>query len=424
MRNVVIVLTVLLVTLLSLPIGINDMVRAQDSAMTPGEICDEATPAPDPATREYDAPEDVLEPGVDYRAIFCTEVGPVYVDLFEDYTPITVNSFVFLAQNSYYNNITFHRVLADFMAQGGDPTATGGGGPGYQFRDEFVGFLHFDEPGLLAMANANRPESGIFGTNGSQFFITTAIPDYLSYRHTIFGDVLEGLDVVYNIPLRDPDTATGPGPALNTVVIITDPAMVETTYEPPQLASQEEVLDAIAAIPELILALDEASTGLLSDGALIDAAGADGDTLTALLEDNAYQYSARARHTNAECDFQNIAFESISYTLNNFATEVDANTVMASNDIQLLVAPGSGFTEQESEVLPNMLYVENTEACGIPAVRARTYWQRGRFISVGEVVLPAEQAVEAELWLDQVVARQLYENLLSDILRREIRGVE
>ena len=106
---------------------------AQDSPSgTPEEICAAAVPAEEPATREYDAPEDVLEPGLDYRAIFCTETGPVYVDLFETLTPVTVNNFVFLAQSGYYNNTTFHRVLEEFMAQGGDPTATGGGGPGYQ----------------------------------------------------------------------------------------------------------------------------------------------------------------------------------------------------------------------------------------------------------------------------------------------------
>ena len=114
--------------------------------------------------------ETVLEPDVDYRAIFCTTAGTVYVDLYESLTPMTVNNFVFLAQQGYYDNTTFHRVIPDFMVQGGDPTATGSGGPGYQFGDEPVGFLTFDRPGLLAMANAGP------GTNGSQFFITT-VPD-------------------------------------------------------------------------------------------------------------------------------------------------------------------------------------------------------------------------------------------------------
>src|SRR5690606_7480411 len=131
-------------------------------------------------------------------------------------------SFVFLSQNGYYNNTTFHRVIQDFMAQGGDPTAQGAGGPGYRFPDEFVGFLNFDRPGLLAMANTGQPV-----TNGSQFFITTSLPDYLNFRHTIFGEVLEGQDVVENIALRDPETATEPGTSLDTVVIVTDPQLVD-----------------------------------------------------------------------------------------------------------------------------------------------------------------------------------------------------
>ncbi|MCA9912212.1 MAG: peptidylprolyl isomerase, partial [Anaerolineae bacterium] len=117
------------------------------------ELCDSATPT-EPATRSYSQAEQVLEDGVDYQAIFCTDAGPIYVDLFEDQTPVTVNNFVFLAQNNYYDNTIFHRVIQDFMAQGGDPTGTGMGGPGYQFQDEIVQGLTFDTPGLLAMANA------------------------------------------------------------------------------------------------------------------------------------------------------------------------------------------------------------------------------------------------------------------------------
>src|SRR5688572_14124487 len=121
----------------------------------------------------------------------CTDAGAIYIDLLEDFAPATVNNFVFLAQNNYYDNTIFHRVLEDFMAQGGDPTGTGSGGPGYQFRDEFAPFLTFDRPYLLAMANAGA------GTNGSQFFITTAETPHLDFRHTIFGDVLEGQENVF-----------------------------------------------------------------------------------------------------------------------------------------------------------------------------------------------------------------------------------
>ena len=215
---------------------------AAQEAQTPEEICAASVPAADPATRTFAAPEDVLQPGVDYRAIFCTGAGPVYVDLFEDYTPITVNNFVFLAQQGYYNNTTFHRVIADFMAQGGDPLGTGTGGPGYSFQDEPVGFLYFDRPGWLAMANAGA------NTNGSQFFITTAPADHLDFQHTIFGEVLEGQDNVEAIQLRDPETATEPGTSLDTVVIVEDPASVKTTYENPPSATEDEVATAIKGV--------------------------------------------------------------------------------------------------------------------------------------------------------------------------------
>ncbi|MDX1995189.1 MAG: peptidylprolyl isomerase [bacterium] len=195
-------------------------VEQGDLAGTPREICEALQPVQTPANRRYSQPEQVLETSIDYRAIFCTEVGPVYVDLFEDETPITVNSFVFLSQNGYYNNTTFHRVIAEFMAQGGDPTATGTGGPGYQFQNEIVPSLVFDRPGILAMANAGP------NTNGSQFFITTVPTPHLNGSYNIFGEVLEGQNVVDSIRLRDPQTDPAPGTRLDTVLIITDPSAV------------------------------------------------------------------------------------------------------------------------------------------------------------------------------------------------------
>jgi cyclophilin family peptidyl-prolyl cis-trans isomerase len=170
---------------------------AYAQAQSPQALCNSAS-AQTPDVREYDAPEQVLVPGADYLAIFCTAAGAVTVDLYENATPETVNNFVFLAQNGFYNNTTFHRVIPDFMAQGGDPSATGSGGPGYEFNDEFVGALFFDRAGLLAMANAGP------NTNGSQFFITTAATDWLDYRHTIFGEVIAGYDNVTAIEIRDP----------------------------------------------------------------------------------------------------------------------------------------------------------------------------------------------------------------------------
>ena len=109
---------------------------AQDGARTPADICTEATAdSAEPETREFERAGDVLQDDVDYWAVMCTDAGPIYVDLYENEAPVTVNNFVFLAQADYFTNTTFHRVLPGFMAQGGDPTGTGSGGPGYEFED-------------------------------------------------------------------------------------------------------------------------------------------------------------------------------------------------------------------------------------------------------------------------------------------------
>ena len=121
------------------------------------------------------------------------------VKLRPDLAPQTVNSFVFLARAGFFNGVTWHRVLQNFMAQGGDPTGTGSGGPGYTVPDEFTDKVKFDKPGILAMANTGQPNSG-----GSQFFVTTAPADYLDGKYTIFGEVTQGQDIVNGIPLRDP----------------------------------------------------------------------------------------------------------------------------------------------------------------------------------------------------------------------------
>lgn len=118
-------LTLFLLTAL---FAIPSMIALAQAPQTPDEICAANTPAAAPETLEYTSAESVLESGVDYRAVFCTEVGAVYVDLLEEYAPITVNNFVFLAQNGFYNNTTFHRVIRNFMVQGGDPTGTGAEG--------------------------------------------------------------------------------------------------------------------------------------------------------------------------------------------------------------------------------------------------------------------------------------------------------
>lgn len=145
------------------------------------------------------APEMTIDVNKKYFANVEMENGGTFViELFADKAPVTVNSFVFLAREGFYNGTTFHRVLDGFMAQGGDPTGTGAGGPGYSFEDEFSD-LTFDKEGLLAMANSGP------GTNGSQFFITYAPTPHLNNLHTIFGQVIEGMDVVNGLTRRDPN---------------------------------------------------------------------------------------------------------------------------------------------------------------------------------------------------------------------------
>ena len=160
------------------------------------------------------APELTIDPSIYYYATIKTERGDIKVQLFADRAPATVNNFVFLAREGFYDNTTFHRVLADFMAQAGDPTGTGMGGPGYSFADEIWPGGSFDRRGLLAMANAGP------NTNGSQFFITFAPTPWLDGNHTIFGEVLEGDEVLSQITLRDPaaDGATL-GDRIETIVI-------------------------------------------------------------------------------------------------------------------------------------------------------------------------------------------------------------
>lgn len=133
-----------------------------------------------------------------YSAVIHTDIGEIKIKLFADLVPTTVNNFVFLAREGYYNGTIFHRVIKDFMAQGGDPTGSGMGGPGYKFRDEFHPKLKHDKPGILSMANAGP------NTNGSQFFITFVPTPWLDNKHAVFGEVIEGMDVVLKIPERDP----------------------------------------------------------------------------------------------------------------------------------------------------------------------------------------------------------------------------
>lgn len=165
---------------------------------------------------QYDIkPEMTIDPLKEYSAAVKMENGNTFtIKLYADKAPNTVNSFVFLAREGYFDGVTFHRVLEGFMAQGGDPTGTGAGGPGYEFDNEDSDLM-FDKTGVVAMANAGRD------TNGSQFFITFASTPHLNGGYTIFGQVIEGMDVVNAITRRDPSKRPDfIGDAMESVTII------------------------------------------------------------------------------------------------------------------------------------------------------------------------------------------------------------
>lgn len=163
--------------------------------------------------KSYSQPEQVLEEGVDYGAVIKTSMGDIEIDLFENETPITVNSFLFLTEENFYNGLTFHRIVKDFVIQGGDPDGVGTGGPGYQIPDEITDRKY--KAYTLGMANAGP------NTNGSQFFITTGnispqSIDALNGGYTIFGEVTKGFAVVDSIERVQTDANDKP---VNPVVI-------------------------------------------------------------------------------------------------------------------------------------------------------------------------------------------------------------
>ena len=138
-----------------------------------------------------------IDPEKSYKVTMETTRGTIEIDLFPEYAPKTVNNFVFLTGEGFYDGVTFHRVISNFMIQGGDPTGSGRGGPGYRFEDEFDGNPLRHETGVLSMANAGP------NTNGSQFFITHGPQPHLDNRHTVFGKVTKGQDVVDSIRQGD-----------------------------------------------------------------------------------------------------------------------------------------------------------------------------------------------------------------------------
>jgi cyclophilin family peptidyl-prolyl cis-trans isomerase len=168
------------------------------------------------ADRQFTAcPPMVIDPLKQYTATLHTEKGEIVIQLFAEAAPLTVNSFVFLARNGWYDGVTFHRVLPDFVAQTGDPTGTGFGGPGYAFADEISPDLKFDKPGMVGMANAGP------GSNGSQFYITLAPVPRLDGKYPIFGQVTSGMEVVESLTPRNPEGQAGlpPGDVIDSVTI-------------------------------------------------------------------------------------------------------------------------------------------------------------------------------------------------------------
>ncbi len=160
-------------------------------------------------------PEQVINLAKEYQATIKTEKGDIVIDLYPDTAPVNVNSFVFLAQQGWYDDNSFHRVIPGFVAQGGDPTGTGVGFPGYRCEDEVVASRTFDRAGLVALANSGP------NTNGSQFFITYAPAENLNAGFTIIGEVVEGMDVAESITPRDPQSAPNPpaGDSIETIIV-------------------------------------------------------------------------------------------------------------------------------------------------------------------------------------------------------------
>jgi peptidylprolyl isomerase len=196
---------------------------AQETAPSAPTTAAGATPAPaagagDVAARNgmYSAPPSKsIHPSKQYNATITTPRGDNVIKLRPDLAPETVNNFVFLAREGFYDGTTWHRVLPNFMAQGGDPSGTGAGGPGYTIKDEYTPETKFDRPGLVAMARTQAPDSA-----GSQFFITTGAAPWLDGQYTLFGEVTEGQDIVQGIPLRDPEqNPTTPGEQIVKVTI-------------------------------------------------------------------------------------------------------------------------------------------------------------------------------------------------------------
>lgn len=394
---------------------------------TPAALCEAAGMPAAPEVNSWTAPDTVIEDGVDYRAIFCTSAGPIYLDLYENVAPLTVNSLLFLAYNGYYNGTIFHRVIEDFMVQGGDPTGTGTGGPGYQFPDEFEPYLFFDRVGLLAMANAGA------GTNGSQFFITTSLTPHLDYAHTIYGEVLEGYENVENIVIRDPSVG-GDATTLNTVLIVKDAALVDTTYVEPEALSQEAIADALSSDSVLQAAnalfggsfpLNEVvveETVLTPEDAIAAAPAAAKTALTAFLTDNNVEYVLESKMSVLNCALmlgQDASFAEIGYKLYAFESPEAAEAALDDANLPTLGIAG-GLTDVAGLVYGEPLYVGEASACNQSATAGRVFFTRGNFVVEAESLMLATSMATHDLLIPGF-STIIFDRALSPVIRAGLR---
>jgi len=421
-RSLLTVLVVLAVLSALLPGGI----ASAQGAQTPAEICAAATASvAEPETREFAAAEDVLKEGVDYWTVLCTGAGPIYLDLYETESPLTVNNFVFLAGQGYYNNTTFHRVLPGFMAQGGDPTDTGAGGPGYTFEDETANGLVFDTYGLLAMANAGA------NTNGSQFFITTAPASWLDGKHTVFGRVYEGIERVELLIPRDPDRMPDyEGAALQTVVIVEDPSSVTAIPDgPPTIAHFQAMLSLTVPLTLNELFVVDADLSQVHD-LEAEAAywGGQGEGLEAAMHDylsgQGFVGAAAIVTALSECpeDPSALPIWGLGLRVLEFGDAAAAEAVVFDDARAALLIDGGAFDGySDPSDVPVRVFsrkLAEGEGCGANGTAYRLEFPYGRYVLVSELTMD-DAFINAET---EPTAAQYLAFVLEDVLFGALTG--